>query len=341
MHGLTIFHLLFLTGVINAFFLALITSFLPKFEGNMARPRLVLFLISFGTLLLIFTLFDAGLLKPLPRTIEIYDFLALTAPALFLDYLFCNLSAKPVSKAAYLPPAIYLGLTLVLGPRLIEIYQVGHIILIQMIYTATGAWLFFKWRQTASQKRQKKAGFVLLLLASLVFLHFAQVFRLVFPDFPFAFDLVPSAGLLVLFVFMTLSLLRPGGSETFGLFLPQLDKSADDNNFGKRLEKAVLKNGAYLNPDFDLESLSLATGIKKRQISLYLNEVKGEGFYEYLNGFRLEKAKQFLRDEGESRTSIEAIALMSGFRSRSVFYDYFQKVTGLTPSQFRAQDSKN
>jgi AraC-like DNA-binding protein len=52
---------------------------------------------------------------------------------------------------------------------------------------------------------------------------------------------------------------------------------------------------------------------------------------------RVAKAADELTDPAEQRTSIDAIALGCGFRSRSAFYEAFRRERGVNPGEFRKQ----
>lgn len=55
-------------------------------------------------------------------------------------------------------------------------------------------------------------------------------------------------------------------------------------------------------------------------------------FSDYLCNFRIEKAKQLLREEGYKLTEIAA---MTGFQSANYFSSVFKKMVGMSPSQYR------
>ena len=78
---------------------------------------------------------------------------------------------------------------------------------------------------------------------------------------------------------------------------------------------------------------SAAAGVSPRRLSEIVNQAGG--FYEYVNHFRVDAARRLLADPAERRTSIEAIGLMTGFRSRSTFYEAFKRETGSTPGAWR------
>jgi transcriptional regulator GlxA family with amidase domain len=101
------------------------------------------------------------------------------------------------------------------------------------------------------------------------------------------------------------------------------------------ITNAVASNELYLDSNINVETLAKSLGYKTRDLSEIVNSESGGTFYEFINGFRVEKAKSLLHSEQERRTSIEAIALLCGFKSRSSFYEYFRRVTGKSPGEYR------
>ncbi|MBD3917927.1 response regulator transcription factor [Paenibacillus sp. PR3] len=69
-------------------------------------------------------------------------------------------------------------------------------------------------------------------------------------------------------------------------------------------------------------------------LSTFFASHNPEGFNEYLNKIRVEKASELLRD-GEA--SISEISGMVGYSDHSYFTKVFKKRTGLSPSQYRIQ----
>jgi AraC-like DNA-binding protein len=54
----------------------------------------------------------------------------------------------------------------------------------------------------------------------------------------------------------------------------------------------------------------------------------------YRNKLRVAHAISLLRDGAHLKTSIEGIAEMSGFKSKSIFYTAFKEEYGTTPSEW-------
>ncbi|WP_270169406.1 response regulator transcription factor [Paenibacillus sp. SYP-B4298] len=67
-------------------------------------------------------------------------------------------------------------------------------------------------------------------------------------------------------------------------------------------------------------------------LSSYFAANNKEGFSEYVNKLRIEKAEQLLREDG---ATIAEISGMVGYSDHSYFCKVFKKATGLAPSQYR------
>ncbi|MEX0361710.1 MAG: helix-turn-helix domain-containing protein, partial [Allomuricauda sp.] len=72
-----------------------------------------------------------------------------------------------------------------------------------------------------------------------------------------------------------------------------------------------------------------------------INENEHKNFSEFVNEFRIEKAKQMLADPKHQQDKIVAIAYDCGFGNVTSFNLAFKAKTQLTPTAFRkqAQDS--
>ena len=58
-------------------------------------------------------------------------------------------------------------------------------------------------------------------------------------------------------------------------------------------------------------------------------------FPDYLNSYRIEEAKSYLKNPEFSKYTIVSIGLEAGFNSKSSFYSVFKKATGQTPATFK------
>ena len=88
----------------------------------------------------------------------------------------------------------------------------------------------------------------------------------------------------------------------------------------------------YLDPNLSLSNLASRIGASSNHVSQTLNETLGVSFFDYINRWRVEDAKQEILS-GEQ--SVLNIALAVGFNTSSSFYKAFKNETGKTPRDFR------
>ncbi|MGF2733843.1 helix-turn-helix domain-containing protein [Marinobacter sp. DUT-1] len=96
----------------------------------------------------------------------------------------------------------------------------------------------------------------------------------------------------------------------------------------------------YLHSNLTVDRLARLAGLSPRDLSQFLNQQMGRNFYEFVNGYRIEHARQRLADLTEKAT-ITDIMYESGFNSKSVFNTLFRETTGKTPSQYRRSFRNN
>jgi AraC-like DNA-binding protein len=102
-----------------------------------------------------------------------------------------------------------------------------------------------------------------------------------------------------------------------------------------RLLRVMDERTPYLDPSLTLQDLARASGLPPYQLTAILNGTLGQTFYEFVNRRRIEEAKRKLADPACDHIKILAVALDSGFASKSAFNRVFRDITGLTPSAYR------
>ena len=95
-----------------------------------------------------------------------------------------------------------------------------------------------------------------------------------------------------------------------------------------------MEDRIFRDPELTLDKLSAAIGLQPRQLSNLIKKKYQKSFPDYLNGIRVEAAKELLRNPKYGHWSILAIGLEVGFSSKSTFNRVFKKLTGDTPSAF-------
>lgn len=144
--------------------------------------------------------------------------------------------------------------------------------------------------------------------------------------------------------FLLVNLLVFTATRHFWIFEKVTDEEIDEKpvdekfvnpEIAERLDAAIRANKVYLDPDLTLDTLAESVSIAPRDLSILINRHFGINFYEFVNRYRIEEAKHMLTTVGSIHTTITDIYLAVGFNSKSVFYTFFKKFEGVTPSQYR------
>jgi len=107
-------------------------------------------------------------------------------------------------------------------------------------------------------------------------------------------------------------------------------------HLAEQLREYIESSKTYLNPDLKLSQLAAETGMSSHLLSQVINEQFNLNFFDFVNQYRVEEFKKRMGDPDFSHFSILGIAFECGFNSKSAFNRVFKKITGLTPSQYKA-----
>ena len=130
---------------------------------------------------------------------------------------------------------------------------------------------------------------------------------------------------------------------------PQINKKINDAEFlqpemATQVDEGIRQGKIYMQPDITLDTLAESLDIKPRDLSTLINRHFGINYYEFINRYRIEEAKRMLISVDYKHSTITDIYLEVGFNSKSVFYTFFKKFEGTTPTQYRQNvdhDSEN
>lgn len=117
-------------------------------------------------------------------------------------------------------------------------------------------------------------------------------------------------------------------------------KKIDDTDASQlisELKTVMDKHQFHKNTNIKLKDISKELQISSHQLSQLLNDNLGKSFAQFINEYRIEEAKQLLIEN--TNFTLEAIGFEAGFSSKSNFYATFKKIVGLTPSEFKKQQS--
>lgn len=111
--------------------------------------------------------------------------------------------------------------------------------------------------------------------------------------------------------------------------------------YQERLEQVMRSQQLYLQSDLTLPKLARIVGCSVNHLSQVINSAFGVSFFDYLNRYRVERARELLGSNNGPETAILNIAFAVGFNSNSSFYAAFKKYVGQTPAQFRRQQRRS
>lgn len=89
----------------------------------------------------------------------------------------------------------------------------------------------------------------------------------------------------------------------------------------------------YLDDKLTLQKLAEQVNLPEKQLSLLINQYTGRHFFDFINEFRINDAKELLR--GQPQLTVLEVLYEVGFNSKSSFYTAFKKETGVTPTDYR------
>jgi AraC-like DNA-binding protein len=195
-------------------------------------------------------------------------------------------------------------------------------------------------------------GFLLLLFLENIVYSFA-IYQLVIHSFGFSYQIVQilhqitGAALFVVPIFLLCffpQILYGNLKASTRSKKPNVTPSIDVSSFfelSARIEKYVLDEQVFLNPNLEISDISFALKVPRHHIAYCFTNVLKQKFTSYKNRLRVEHAIKLLENGESALTSMDGIGAKSGFKSRSAFYETFKVETGMTPNQFLKNQSAN
>jgi AraC-like DNA-binding protein len=111
-----------------------------------------------------------------------------------------------------------------------------------------------------------------------------------------------------------------------------LDSKEIPDYIGK-LDHIMQNEKVYLNNVIRLSDLAEMTSISKHHLSQILNQHYGLSFYDFVNRFRVQEAKNIISEQ--PKNTLLQVAFDAGFNNKTSFVNAFKKFENLTPSEFR------
>jgi len=90
----------------------------------------------------------------------------------------------------------------------------------------------------------------------------------------------------------------------------------------------------WYKDNISLDALAKRLGVNKHQLSQVINQGKGITFTEYINKLRIDESIRLLNEHPD--LSIKEVYFEVGYANKTSFYTHFKRLTGMTPTEFKA-----
>ena len=101
------------------------------------------------------------------------------------------------------------------------------------------------------------------------------------------------------------------------------------------IEAYIYTTNCFLNPELTIKKMAFDLSISESTLSKIIKQGAALNFSDYINKFRVEKAKAFLKDKNYADYTLVSIGLECGFNSNSTFYSAFKKFNSITPMEYQ------
>lgn len=102
-----------------------------------------------------------------------------------------------------------------------------------------------------------------------------------------------------------------------------------------RITKAMEEEKVFTDNNLSLQSFAKMVNSNSKYVSKLINEEYDMNVSSYINTYRIEEAKAMLSNPENSVFTMEYIASIIGYSSKSSFYNSFKKITGMTPTEYK------
>lgn len=106
--------------------------------------------------------------------------------------------------------------------------------------------------------------------------------------------------------------------------------------------KAEMETNSYFSNNMaSLSDLAKRLHESQHHVSQVINEKMNKNFFELLAWYRIEEAKKIIKNDKDSKITVEELAEIVGYNSKSSFNNAFKKLTSKTPSEFRKSEGNS
>jgi AraC-like DNA-binding protein len=129
----------------------------------------------------------------------------------------------------------------------------------------------------------------------------------------------------------------PGSFLSFTTVKYRKSSLSDENKeqIIKKITREMETNRYFTNNLASLAGLARQINESSHHVSQVINEKMNRNFFEMLAWYRVEHAKKLIRQDKQGKITVEELAEMVGYNSKSSFNSAFRKYTSKTPSEYR------
>lgn len=94
----------------------------------------------------------------------------------------------------------------------------------------------------------------------------------------------------------------------------------------------------FLKQNLNIDEFSKRINLPVKEVSAVINKHYGTNFFEFMNSYRVEEAKRLLSDSQHADMTVMDVLLHAGFNSKSAFHRFFNRLVGMSPTEFRKRN---
>jgi AraC-like DNA-binding protein len=130
---------------------------------------------------------------------------------------------------------------------------------------------------------------------------------------------------------------KPGSFFSFPQLKYQKSSLSDDSKemILTKIKKEMERSRYFTNNLASLSGLSKQINESSHHVSQVINEKLDKSFFELLAVYRVEYARKLISEDKDFKLTVEELAEMVGYNSKSSFNIAFKKYTRKTPSEYR------
>lgn len=107
----------------------------------------------------------------------------------------------------------------------------------------------------------------------------------------------------------------------------------------QQLKTYMIDKKPYLNPTLTIQNLADDLQLPVREVSILINHHLDQHFFDFVNEYRIQHSMDILKDPAKKQLTVLEILYEVGFNSKSSFNTSFKKYAGVTPTQYRKNNS--